>query len=315
MDFPALPDPIQPNLLTSLSAAIVWLVGLFLLLVGGKHLKGSTLVAPWVWCLVVWTVTAAVEVYLGIAVFLELDPNVANWRYFAAVGWFAPQMSQMGAKRPQDKAWQWVVLSLWGVLCLPLVNSMLLPGNPVLNVGTVWSWFLFVLIGVCLLNNGPTRFAPTALLLAAAQVTLIWQYLPWSEATTSTTGVLLAQMSGLLAIILASLNFLPTRETILPEDRAWLDFRDSFGSFWAARVMLRINDCSIRYGWGLWLNWNGFARVEIVGSGPEWRGELDDALNTALRNLLRRFVSEVWLDRRIPRPRKKDRPGLEDLAE
>jgi hypothetical protein len=315
MDFPAVPVQIQPGLISSLTVIVVWLIGTVLLYAGYSSLKGSTLVAPWIWCHLVWTLTAAVEVYLGGSTFFGGDPSVADWRYLVAMAWFCPQMSQMGAKRPQDVAWQWVVLSLWAVLCLPLLNSILLPGNPMVDVGPVWSWFLLILIGLGLLNNGPTRFGFAAILVALTQIVLVWQYLPWTEASTSTTAVLLAQLSGLAAIILVSLNWPPSRETLCPEDRAWLDFRDSFGAFWAARVMLRVNDCSMRYGWGLWLNWTGFARVEIVGSGPEWRDEIDDALNTALRNLLRRFVSDSWLDERIPRPRRKNRAGLEDLAD
>ena len=46
-------------------------------------------------------------------------------RFAAAVLSFAPTMALLGAKRPQNGAWQFVVITLWAILALPAFEVLL----------------------------------------------------------------------------------------------------------------------------------------------------------------------------------------------
>ena len=46
-------------------------------------------------------------------------PSHSPLDFAAAMIVFCPAMALLGAKRPQDKPWQLIVLSLWGILALP----------------------------------------------------------------------------------------------------------------------------------------------------------------------------------------------------
>ncbi len=79
-----------------------------------RSLEGTTLRAPWY-----WTLAAVVAPGRG-RVFRRAVPlSASHVRYLAAVATFCPLMAVLGAKRPQDRPWQFVVLSLWIVLALP----------------------------------------------------------------------------------------------------------------------------------------------------------------------------------------------------
>ncbi|PHR86643.1 MAG: hypothetical protein COA78_37765 [Blastopirellula sp.] len=207
----------------------------------------------------------------------------------------------MGAKRPQDASWQWIVLSLWVILAMPVGEHWFSNQFAQLDIGGARSWFLLILILVGLLNNGPTRFSPTAFLLGLSQIILLSEYLPGIQTSLGTTGAMAALLLLLIAIVLVIVDWPSKRLVTRHEDRAWLDFRDSFGAFWAARIAQRINDSATRYNWGLWLSWSGFTQVELVGLEEGVTSEVNRALRQNMRSLLRRFVSEAWMDDRLPK--------------
>src|SRR5688572_13251151 len=81
-----------------------------------RSLEGSTLRARWYWTLAALTALAA-----GAAA--TLYDSHAEWlahvRYLAAVATLCPSVAVLGAKRPQDRGWQFIVASLWLVAALP----------------------------------------------------------------------------------------------------------------------------------------------------------------------------------------------------
>src|SRR6185295_15343995 len=105
------------NETTAAAAAVLGLLVLAILLKGSGGLRGTTLVAPWAWSALATLTVAGSEVAAGLA------GDLASWivplRFMAAMSAFCPIMAVLGAKRPQDRAWQFIVLSLWAVLCLP----------------------------------------------------------------------------------------------------------------------------------------------------------------------------------------------------
>ena len=148
---------------------------------------GSTLAAPWYWsCIAVVVVTAAAT-YRANA---SADPGPAAAgliavSFLAAVATFMPTAAVLGAKRPQDRGWQFVVASLWAILFLPCGQWWLTGGGRSLTLHPAWSWFLAVLIAIQCGNYLACRYWPSSLLFAIAQVLLLWGNLPGTQAILS----------------------------------------------------------------------------------------------------------------------------------
>ncbi|MCO6459459.1 MAG: hypothetical protein J5I93_29455, partial [Pirellulaceae bacterium] len=139
-----------------------------------RPLRGTTLVAPWAWTLLAaWTV-AAVELA---AVTVGRDWSAGEltaWRFLAATAALCPGMAVLGAKRPQDRAWSFIVAALWGMLGLPALKVLLLPAVATLSLHPAQSWFLAVLGVAPVVNWLPTRYWLSALLVGAGLAWLVW---------------------------------------------------------------------------------------------------------------------------------------------
>jgi uncharacterized membrane protein YhaH (DUF805 family) len=276
--------PVSPSVLAVLLANVVALTGLARCF---RSLEGTTLRAPWYWTLAtVLVVTAA-----------ELAAEFSTWevqiRYLAAVATFCPLMAVLGAKRPQDRAWQFIVLSLWVVLAIPGLQTSFGRPQAHLDLHIAWRWFLMILIVLGLFNTLPTRHWPRGVWAAAGQVCLLANHLPltlpWMGAVApqyiSPMGVVL----WCSAAALWGVDWAAFRKPQRPLDKLWLDFRDLVGTLWALRVLDRINAASSKYGWGARLTWSGW----ILD------GEPPPAFQRSLQMLLRRFVSQKWIAQRM----------------
>ena len=76
----------------------------------------------------------------------------------AATSTFCPVVALLGAKRPQNRPWFWIVLSLWGVAVLPVVESLIVQPDDWIEVHPLWQWFDAILVFVGCANHLPTRF-------------------------------------------------------------------------------------------------------------------------------------------------------------
>ncbi len=262
-------------------AALLVLLGL--LLRGMIRLGGTTLVAPCIWALIS---TLSLLVVALLAIFSD-----APW--FAAVATtFCPLMAVLGAKRPQDKGWQWVVGTLWVVLVWPAGQAVLLRSND-LDLFVAWKLFLVGLIALGPLNYLPTRNWLASLLVAAGQIALLRNYL-WTTQAEFTEWLLPVGvgcfLSAALIVTWQCRQTMPS-ETDAPHSldaytRQWLAFRDAYGAFWALRIQRRLNETAELRHWPIRLAWHGFEGPADESPTAEQFAELEQTTQT----LWRRFM-------------------------
>jgi len=289
----------QPALSAAAAPAIA-AAGLLALAYGYRALRGTTLRAPWWWAAGSILAVAASETAIAL-LNKEGTAAAAQLRLAASTTTLLPVVALLGAKRPQDRAWQLIVLSFWVLLALPAGQALLLRPDLPPAMHWLWSSFVFVLAIVGATNYLPTRFWPAALLAAAGQIILHWSYRPFAAASMEENVSALWGL-GLLAAGAIAAAFIARRRPTVgdPINRIWLDFRDEFGVVWGLRIAERINAQAKQCGWQVTLGWDGFTtsdRGSIEGGGELVRSELE----AAFRTLLRRFVSPDWIDARLTR--------------
>jgi hypothetical protein len=270
------------------------LAGLIVLLLAWPHVRQTTLVGPWCWtmgAIAAWAMAAISGAFPAAGRLTPLG--------LAAVALsFCPIVALVGAKRPQQRAWNVVVLSLWCILALPAAEASFLHGGRHVEMGDARAWFLWSLILLGPINFLPTRFWLASLCVAAGQLVAFSPHL----ALLGSSLVGQPQWTGLALLGLAPLaaRFCSGKPSAAPQryDRLWLDFRDCFGLLWALRVQERVNAAAEQYGWDIELFWTGFRRRDgspLTTIDPK----LEPALRTTLRGLLRRFVSGRWIGERL----------------
>ncbi len=264
------------------------LVCLAILLFAGRKLLSTTLLAPIFWCglSVVGAGSAFRYVYGSQA-------DGVYYRYLAAVLLIAPTLALLGAKRPQNGAWQFIVLTLVGVLLLPVMQGWLF-GDQQPHVHLLFRWVIVTHILIGVVNYLPTRYAAPALFFGATQTLISAEYFPFA----------LPQVARLWPITLwclcASLIWasVAARRTRLTPglDRLWLDFRDAYGLVWGLRIAERLNASAQKHGWPVEFTWGGM----IVREGAELDAETRHRVEREMRSHLRRFVSHDWIAARLP---------------
>ncbi len=272
-------------------------VGLCALFGRKSRLTGTTLVAPWCWSLAALAAVAVSAMAIAIAAGAPRAEWVMPLRFAAAMTTFCPLMALLGAKRPQDRAWQFIVFSLWIVLSLPSFEWLLFGG--VEEIHPARFWFLVVLTLIGATNGLTTRYWPSGLLFAVGQLALLAPFLtsghvPLPEEVTGSLGL----SAMVLAWVLVALGLPPARRASNPLDRVWRDFRDLYGVVWAMRIAERINASATMYSWPVRLDWRGFRDRET----DQPVAEVPEAVVESLRSLLRRFVSPEWIAARLEGP-------------
>ena len=252
------------------------------------RVRGTTLTAPALWWIAAAATIAAVEALLAYHRVAPSTLAASLWRYTAAVGTFCPLIAVLGAKRPQDRGWQWVVASLWLVLLVPLAQAVASPSGTQLELVAAWRWLLWGFIAMGLLNYLPTRFALSALLVAAGQVLLLGEPAAVAQELPATTRVAVALALFLVAYGLAALRRFRAPPS-LPQTARWLAFRDAWGAFWALRVLQRVNQTAELSHWPVRLQWSGVVFIEVAMLAVTLDPPIESALDQSFDALLRRF--------------------------
>lgn len=231
---------------------------------------------------------------------------VAHLQYLAAVTTLCPIVALLGAKRPQNRAWQWIVSSLLVLLALPSLKSLAFDGGIAPDPHAAWRWLILIIALSGFMNYLPTRQALSAGLFFCGQAILLADYLPgaiWSNvAEYKSLGLAFLSAAVVAAYLLAGMR----TSADSPEDRLWLDFRNAFGALWALRVAERFNSVAAQNTWRIRLSWNGLQPISQQQSKPvpadvqqTLPPELHPAVRQTLRSLLRRFVSAEWIAVRL----------------
>lgn len=256
---------------------------------GALRLRGSTLLAPAIWSAastLTWTFVR------GLPFVCDVGQTV---QYGAASLLLCPTIALLGAKRPQHLAWQWVVAALWVTLLAPAAHAAITGAD--IELHAAWGLLIWGVWGMGLANYLPTRHAPAALLGAAAQLSAVSLYLPglaaWRWEGSAGVAAVLLLAACAFAHMSAARRLRPGWTGI------WIDFRNEFGAVWGLRASQRFNDAAVRADWPLRLSWFGFSDLEgtLVDNPP-----LSEPQAESLRGVLRRFVSEAWLAKRLPGP-------------
>ncbi|MEQ8837667.1 MAG: hypothetical protein RID07_12745, partial [Lacipirellulaceae bacterium] len=228
---------------------------------------------------------------------------IPTYRYFYYVSIFCPLMAVLGAKRPQNRGWQWIVLSLWVTLTIPAIQSLLDDPTARLVLPGMWKGFLWLLIMMGLLNYLPTRHWLAALPFAIGQVFLFWEYIfPVRPSSLELLGgekliswgyYLMAGAVGIVwlqSLTKRSVNLEKGQhvERLVPQLGRWLRFRDGWGAFWTARLMARVNQTAELQKWPIRLWPSGFKAVD-ESADVEITEELAASVEKTLDALLWRF--------------------------
>jgi len=305
-----------------LIAGGIWLLAIICVVASlvrlGLRSRGGTLLAPVIWAVVATMFVCGVEL-----VGLTNGGSDAAWlpavRFIAAVSTLCPAIALLGAKRPQSRAWQFIVLTLFGILVQPAIVALLLHYGEPVTLHAARQWFLAVLMLIGVINYLPTRYALSGVLVCAAQILLLWGHLPFTEFADGRALAGVERVGaeswrewlpGLLliaAVAIPQLGWPRGKSSVAPWDQLWIDFRNAYGIVWALRLGERLNATLAASGQSARLGWHGFECAALASSSekiestaksspPESAAAApDEAARRALVALLRRFVSKEWI--------------------
>ncbi|MEM8946058.1 MAG: hypothetical protein AAGD11_12850 [Planctomycetota bacterium] len=252
---------------------------------GYRRLRGTTLTAP---CL--WVAASATCLAAGAILEHRLEGiSLSATRFAVATTTLCPLMAVLGAKRPQDRGWQWVVLTLWIILVWPAAQAVALPAGVRVDLFVAWKIFLWGLIAIGLLNYLPTIHWRATILVSLGQILLLRDHLGLSAAESTAVSDLVATLSFLSAAALVHNSGTPKvalNSDLSPITSKWLDFRNHYGAFWALRTLGQLNHTAELRDWPVQLDWSGFLTIDDHHPTDEQLAEI----NQSIDSMLRRFV-------------------------
>lgn len=284
----------------ALGAAILSLLLAGYLAVVWRRVRGSTLQAPAAWAIAAALGMAVVEFSIASGTGVREGTMTARMvRYAAAAATLCPLVAVLGAKRPQNRGWQWVVISLWVVLLVPAGQAWASRAAAV-ELAPMWRLLFIGLIGLGLLNYLPTRYALPALLLAGGHWLLVFGVPPTPgsrEPHDALEGVVVICATAIVGELLSRLRLARAAQTPLElATQRWLAFRNGWGAFWGLRIRNRINEAAELSGWPVRLEWGGFApAAQVEGDGgsdalgiePRVAAHLEQTMDSVLRRFER----------------------------
>jgi hypothetical protein len=223
------------------------------------------------------------------------DSSRADWTvhvdYLAGVTTLAPFAALLGAKRPQDRAWQLIVAALVALFAFQDFRTWAIDPSTSPTPHAAWRWLATGLVVMQLLNYLATRHAASACLAFAGQVCLLGDNLAvWSGELGEPIPYGLLLVSA--AVFMAALRERRTYRRSADAQRAWLEFRDRYGALWALRVAERVNAVAAQQRSRLRLGWSGFRHEEFENEQQADSSLSPDAdpIHKTLQAILARFL-------------------------
>jgi len=186
-------------------------------------------------------------------------------------------MAVLGARRPLNGPWNFIVVSLLAILLLPIAEGW---GQLNLSAGRIG--FLIVTLSIIGFIYGLTRLGLPALVFLSGCGCVVGTMIEAAgnaytlDSFVGKLGLSMIAGSPWLAILLVLTQKTPT--TVF--DQLWRDFRDQFGMIWALRVRDQFNRSAKNANWPVQLGWSG------LKSRADW--DISIAVAT-LEALLKRF--------------------------
>ncbi len=251
---------------------------------GREKWRGTTLAAPCVWVAISATCLAALTfMQTGDADTL----GMSVLRFAVAASTLCPVVAVLGAKRPQDRGWQWVVLTLWLIVSWPALQALANHVGPRVELFVAWKLFLLGLVAMGPLNYLATRLWFASLLVAAGQLILLSEFFGFgTNAERRLPTAIGCFLMAAMFITLRRSASIPNNAPLPEHTARWLRFRDSFGAFWGLRIMQRVNETAALRDWPVRLAWSGFESItDEQPSQPTATqvAEIEQTLDTLLR--------------------------------
>jgi hypothetical protein len=240
--------------------------------------RHTSLVQAIHWALMAWIAwMAALLIGAGMATADRVDPA----RYLALCLTGCAGIAVLGARRPYVGAWNFVVLGLLAVLLLPLLEGLLIRGQP---PGALHFVFLGAILSVGILNYLPTRLLPAVLLLAAGEAGQMLLLIGADLEPSRRQAIrLVSQVCLIFVPWMAQWSWRRQRAGANDFDRLWLHFRNRFGLVWAQRVREQFNRSAQNAGWPVYLTWRGLRRAGDEPILPPAAAEMLETLTAALK--------------------------------
>ncbi|OYV81764.1 MAG: hypothetical protein B7Z73_17695, partial [Planctomycetia bacterium 21-64-5] len=212
--------PFFPESSRDLLLVIFCLLGIaatIVCLVGWRHVRGTTFAAPAAWAVFSFT-ALTIDAAYSLTLLHGDQPPALHADYLAGMTTLAPFVALLGAKRPQDRAWQFIVASLLGLLAFQDLRSWSLDPSVPPAPHAAWCWLATGLVVMQLLNYLPTRYASAACMAFLGQVSVLlnvcFPFVP-DDTRAASFGLPLLAVSTLLAAVLTRRRTFGRRE---PED-------------------------------------------------------------------------------------------------
>ena len=278
---------------------ILALIATALLVAALPRVRGTTLLSPWCWLVTAIWAIAVVHLIPDEG----LSATGRHWheaiQYSAHSLIFCPFMSLLGARRPQNRMWEMVVITLWFILVLPALEVVIVRPGQNYDTQGIRAWFMMILIFVSSMNIILGRFWICGILIGCAQFALVNAHLPSWLQFQSTAMVPWGLGFAIAALIAMFALPKPDRSKMRVEDQVWLDYRDMFGGMWALRIRERINVTAKINDWDLRLEWDGFTAADGTLLPDILPIETQRTLHLNFWNLMRKFVNQSWIDQRL----------------
>ena len=277
-----------------------------------KYVANTTLMAPWIWAIAASIAVLSATLFVNTVNTVNTVDNIASagaplLRYLAAIATCCPVVALLGAKKPQSRAWQWIVGALWIVLSLPAITAITFT-HTTLHLGGVWTSLLWILIFLPVGNYLSTRYFFPAMLAATAQIFLfvdcgsisLWGASP----LVSEYSVVSPTATALFLVLLATLTagYITPKQSHLFKSgdqtaNLWMEFSQLYGILWSRRVADRADKLLDQSGIPIRVGPSHFyARKKDGTWQPILGDELPPEVAVTLKNLLIRFVSQHWID-------------------